>query len=394
MAASVRRHAGRMRCGIGRKGRKLGDDPLSAFPRSILIPLQDFALGGTERIAIRLANAWAREGRRVTIFCGEDEGALAELIDRAIVRVVEAPGRIARGRGSRRRLGKAATKYLRHSPADIAFIPGNYHWPAITPLAAMPADRRPRIVVQISAAVVKPQRRGARRLLYELRMRWLLRHSDAVVVLAGAALAEARRIAPGRVFRTIPLPALDDAAPAPTPAAGATIVAAGRLVPEKGFHDLIEAFAAVRRRDARLILVGAGPDAARLRSRVAGLDLADRVSFPGYVSDIRPFLDRSRLFVLASHYEGYAAVLVEALAAGRPVVATDCTPATGELLTDARFGTVVPIGDTVAMAAALEWMLASPPPDPALLAAKVARHRLTPVARDYIALFAGLEERR
>jgi glycosyltransferase involved in cell wall biosynthesis len=60
--------------------------------------------------------------------------------------------------------------------------------------------------------------------------------------------------------------------------------------------------------------------------------VADRVRLPGYVPDIRPWLAIARTFLLTSWYEGYAAVIVEALGAGRPVVSTDCTPAARELL--------------------------------------------------------------
>ncbi len=356
------------------------------FPRLILVPISDFALGGTERIAIRLANAWAARGCAVTLFCGQDKGALAGMVDRARVKVVEAG--IARGRGSRRRLGKAAARHLAREPADACFIPGNFHWPAIAPIAASKA--RPNIVVQISAAILKPQRQGWRRKLYEAQMARLLAEADAIVTLSQDALEDAAAIVPRAKLRTIPLPALEDDVAPPIPATGTTIMAAGRLVPEKGFHELIEAFALLDRPKTDLLIVGAGPDEARLRARAAKLGIADRLELPGYAPDIRPYLDRARLFVLSSHFEGYAAVLVEALAAGRPVVATDCTPATGELFTDAQTGAVVPIGDPAAMAVAIAAMLDRPVPDPQQLAAKVAPFRIGPVAERYLALFASL----
>jgi glycosyltransferase involved in cell wall biosynthesis len=325
----------------------------------------------------------------VTLFCGGDHGPLAEMIDRTRVRVVVAPGGIARGRGSRRRLGKAAALHLARHPHDACFIPGNYHWPAIRPLSRMPV----RIVAQISAAVVKVQRNGLRRRLYEWRMRGLLRHADAVVALSERAADEARVILPGLRVERIALPALEDDVASPLPASGRMVVAAGRLVPEKGFHDLIAAFALVEDREPTLTIVGAGPEAQRLRDQAASLGLRDRIKFPGYQTDIRPYLDEARLFVLSSHYEGYAAVLIEALAAGRPIVATDCTPATAELLDDPSIGQVVPIGDVPAMADAIGRMLAAAPPNPQALAAKVQGFKISPVAGDYIRLFAQLGAR-
>ena len=126
-----------------------------------------------------------------------------------------------------------------------------------------------------------------------------------------------------------------------------------------------------------------------MRRQSRALEIADRVEFIGYVTDIRPWLDAARLFVLASDFEGYPAVLVEALAAGRPVVATDCTPAT-RLLDAPGAGTVVPLDDSEALARAISAMLAQSPPDPEALAALVAHHRIGAVATEYLDLFAAL----
>ncbi len=243
------------------------------------------------------------------------------------------------------------------------------------------------IVAQVSAAIAKPQRAPLKQHLFEARMRWLLRDVGAVVTLSHAAEAKARTILRAHPVVTIPLPVLADdiAPPVPVPAPAAPrIVAVGRLVPEKGFDTLIEAVA--RLAAAELTIVGDGPDRTRLEGRIAALGLAARVTLAGYSADPRPWLDRARVAALPSRFEGYPAVLVEALAAGRPVVATDCTPATCELI-DRESGRVVPIDDVAAMAAALAELLAAPPPDPARLAARVAPFRIGPVADAYLALF-------
>ena len=134
--------------------------------------------------------------------------------------------------------------------------------------------------------------------------------------------------------------------------------------------------------------MGEGPLRADLAALAASLGVGDRVELPGYVPDLRPWLDRARVFLLSSRYEGYGAVVVEALAAGRPVVAFDTTPAVGELLSGAPDrGIVVPAGDLDALARALERALARPSRDPAALAAAVDRFRIGPVAQAYLALF-------
>jgi glycosyltransferase involved in cell wall biosynthesis len=351
-------------------------------PLSILIVLHDFTLGGTERIAVRLAGAWVAAGAVVTLFCGSDAGPLRALLDPR-VRLVVADPPFPRARGSRRALARA----VRRSPAlagcDVAFVPGNFHWPVAGALAA----RGLPVVVQVSAALDKPQRGPLRQALFDLRMRRLLHRVAAVVALSDRARDQADRILHRAVTRTIALPAIADDAPPPRPAIAAPhLLAAGRLVPEKGFDTLIAALARIQA-PATLTIVGEGPDRARLEALVRTLGLGARVRLPGYLPDIRPALDAARLFVLGSRFEGYPAVLVEALAAGRPVVATDCTPATA-LLAAPGAGAVVPIADAAAMANAIDQLLAAPPPDPHRLAAMVAQHRIGPVARAYLDLFA------
>lgn len=359
-------------------------------PLSLGIVIHDFALGGTERIAIRLARAWCELGAAVTIFCGSTEGPLLALLDPR-VRIARAPTPIARERGSRRKLARKAAAYFAREPVDGVFVPGNFHWSIIPSLARLPEAVRPVIVAHVSAALDKPQRGWLRQKAFNLRMRYMLRRATSIVTLSNFARDKANAIAGGKRALTIPLPALEDdiAAPLPLPNRK-TIVAAGRLVPEKGFRDLIDAFAALNDPVARLVIVGAGPAEQALRARVRWHRMDDRVRFPGYAQDIRSWLDVARIVVLPSHFEGYPAVLVEALAAGRPIVATSCTPATTELLGDAAFGRTVPIRDVAALTEAIRDLLAAPPPDPAALARSVSRHRMKPVAIAYLDLFANL----
>ncbi|UAK26086.1 glycosyltransferase [Sphingomonas nostoxanthinifaciens] len=356
--------------------------------------MHDFALGGTERIAVRLASRWAMEGAAVTILCGSGEGEMRALLDPA-VQVVAAPQPIARGRGSRLRLARAAAAHFGREPVDAVFLPGNFHWPVAPALAALPRAHRPAIVAQVSAALAKPQRRALRQFLFGRRMRLLLKGADAIVALSDAATAQAERMVGRPIVATIPLPALEDHMPAPLPVPDGPpiILAAGRLVPEKGFDLLIVAFARLDRGDAELVIVGEGPDRARLERLIAQHGLTARVRMPGYVADTRDWLDRARLFVLPSRFEGYPAVLIEALAAGRPAIVTNCTPAS-ELIDDPVAGRIVPIDDAPAMTAAMAAMLVLPPSDPVQLAIRVERHRIGPVAWHYLALFTGLAASR
>src|SRR3546814_17526755 len=83
---------------------------------------------------------------------------------------------------------------------------------------------------------------------------------------------------------------------------------------------------------------------------------------PGHVSDIAPYLGRADLLLLTSHYEGYPAVLVEAIAAGVAVVTTDCTAALAEILSSSDLGTLAPRRYPATLAAAIMAQLNRPPP--------------------------------
>jgi glycosyltransferase involved in cell wall biosynthesis len=358
--------------------------------RRILFVLHDLPLGGTERIALRLANRWAAMGREVTLFCGHAEGPLKPMVG-AGVDLVECDPPIPRGRGSRRRLGKALAAFVAQGDFDLLFIPGNFHWRVLPPVSRL--SHRPAVVAQLSAPLVRYDRGRLRQAVFNWTMRRWLAGADAAVSLSDAMSAEADRILGRRLTTRLPLPALEDDAPAPLPIPdNRLIVAAGRLVPEKGFDVAIRAFARLDDPAARLRILGEGPAHERLAALARELGVAERVELAGFVPDIRPHLDQARLFVLSSWFEGYGAVLVEALAAGRPAVATNCSPSVAELVAPRDPEAVVPTGDEAAMARAFRHVLDAPKPDPRALAATVAEYRLGPVSAAYLDLFDRVAE--
>lgn len=353
------------------------------------IVIHDFALGGTERIAVRLAKAWSELGSAVEIYCGSETGRLRELLG-ANVRVSTPAIPIKRGWRSIHRLAKAASAHFETHPVEGLFVPGNYHWPVVPAIAEIPPGSRPIIVAQISSALEKPQRGRLRQYWFQARMGRLLNNADKIVALSDETAAFARRMTSYSSVTTLRLPALEDitAPPVEVPAGPPLLVAAGRLVKQKDFPTLVDAFAILSHPTARLVIVGSGPQEAAIRARIAAHNLNERVHLVGYVRDIREWLDRARLFVLPSIHEGYGAVIIEALSAGRQVIATDCTPAARELLSSTTAGRVVPINDPTALAAAIEAMLEDPAPDPVILAKDVEGFRIGPIARSYLDLLS------
>jgi glycosyltransferase involved in cell wall biosynthesis len=212
--------------------------------------------------------------------------------------------------------------------------------------------------------------------------RWLLPTADAVIALTPSAARLLRQdgIPAGRVHVIPPGydPALFAAAAAdPFPGLPRPRVAyLGRLAPQKDVGTLLEAFARLPA-DAQLLVVGDGPDRPALQRRAQ--PFGSRVHFTGFVphAQVPAILRHVDLLVLPSLYEDLSSALIEAMAAGLPVVATR-VGGTADLVDDGVNGLLVAPGDPAALAAAISRVL----PDPAMAA------RLSSAARRTAAAYA------
>ena len=167
-------------------------------------------------------------------------------------------------------------------------------------------------------------------------------------------------------------------------------LAAGRMTPQKDFATLIDAFACLRkRRDVRLAILGVGPLEASLKAQRARLGLEQDVDFPGYRMNPYPLMKHASAFVLSSRHESFGIVLVEAMALGTPVVSTDCPSGPTEILEAGRYGALVPPGDPVALANAMENVLGNRVPAE-LLKARAGTFEVGAVAGHYADLFDRL----
>jgi glycosyltransferase involved in cell wall biosynthesis len=143
-------------------------------------------------------------------------------------------------------------------------------------------------------------------------------------------------------------------------AASVRIVAAGRLQAQKGFDLLLQALAQTGGIPWQLLLLGSGPDEARLKSLAQELGIGARVHFLGWDSNPYRWMGGCDLFVLSSRWEGMPNAMLEAMALGLPVVAFDCPSGPSEILAAGSYGVLVQPESPAALSAALKALLISP----------------------------------
>lgn len=221
--------------------------------------------------------------------------------------------------------------------------------------------------------------------------RWVHAHSDAAVCVTDSLVSGvvANGLPPSRahvvingidVARVRELAGLDElstagaeergATAAPGGSAGPgrhdlpTIVGNGRLHGQKDFALLVRAHAQVRADgfEHRLVLLGEGPARPELEALVAELGVDDSVELPGFAENPYRQIAAADLFVLSSRMEGMPLTLLEALAVGVPIIATRCGTGPDTLLDGGKYGDLVPVGSSNAMAAALKRHLRDPQP--------------------------------
>jgi len=337
----------------------------------IAIFAPSLAGGGAERGAIKLAEGLARRGFDVDLVLAAAEGPRIQEIP-ADVRLVDL--------GARRVLGSlpGLVRYLRREkPHALASVLDHAN---IVALWARKLGRYPGRVVVIEqntlseAALNGKTRRD--RVMPRLVRRFYPWADYVVGVSEGVAddLAQFVSLSPDKlrvISNPIVATEIGELARAPLNHAWfesdePVFVAAGRLRPQKDFPTLLRAFANVRStRHARLVILGEGPERARLEALVDELGLTEDVSLPGATPNPYAYMARSTAFILSSRWEGLPTVLIEAMSCGAPVIATDCPSGPQEILAGGRYGTLVPVGDVAALAeameAALDGKLARPP---------------------------------
>ena len=331
----------------------------------ILITIHRLSHGGADRVAMHLANGFARAGFPVGIAVlrdgGEGEEALLALLD-PNVRV----GHAGRPMGSRHLELIRGRKYLR-SLADTSIpalvLASSNNMGLVTGLSRRNHTASPAYVMKFTNPVIRPEDRTRLKRYYRRHLYGLVfANFDRVLALSTEECATLAKLYPGRCgkFRVATNPYVTSEMLEPTAGVASavpTIVSLTRLMPQKRIDILIRAFARMGDPNRQLTIVGDGPERSRLEALAQMLGIADRVSMPGFMEDPMPVLRGADLLALSSDYEGLPAVVFEALACNVPVVTTNSFEAACSVLDGVPRSAVVPLGDVDALARAMDSSL-------------------------------------
>lgn len=190
----------------------------------------------------------------------------------------------------------------------------------------------------------------ARRLLYPFAS-GIVVQSEPVASWARAFLKADRVHVVPNFVRSLPMPSGSRSKN--------SVLAVGRLDRQKGFDILLRAFhaAGLAERGASLTILGDGPERATLDSLARELRIEHAVALPGVVSDPERWMAQATVFVLSSRFEGFPNVLLEAMAMGCPVIASDCDSGPRDIVRDDVDGVLVPPEDVNRLSAALARLM-------------------------------------
>lgn len=343
--------------------------------------VERLAVGGAENLAVRIANGRAATGAPSLLYALKPGGPLtARLTHDVTLRELGLERRSVRQfpafLGSLRRGRQGLSRQLAADRVDVvqAHLPEANFWGL-----SVTGRRGPAVIATVhnnDEFHYGEGDGGVRRALRRQAYRLIVARCAAVVTVSAAvseSLAAELRLSSAQADRLVVVPN-GVTVPGPMPGAreevrqelGLTpqqhlVLGAGRLTEQKNFADLVTVAAALRDRGVQAVVAIAGDGELRdaLQRQAAGLGLSSGLRLLGIRDDLDRLLQAADLFVLSSRWEGLPLVLLEAMAAGCPVVGY-AIDGTRDVLEDGRHGVLVPPDDADALASAVAALLGQP----------------------------------
>ena len=354
--------------------------------------LHDLRAGGAERISVNLANAIALKRHDIDLVLVNMEGCRTffDQLNES-VRVIALP----QSRTLTSALGFRA--YIEEARPDLV-ISALTHINISALIAHKLCKHKPKITVvehgQFSRECQKPMPAFVR-LAYRAAP-WLYPEADVIATVSEGAkhdLSNAIGVAHERIsvlYNPVMTERLLEASFEPVghpwfnDRERPIVLAVGALRTEKNFPLLIDAFAIIRqKRFARLVILGEGPEYAKIAKCAETSAYAADIALLGFEGNPLKYMRHAAVLALSSDHEALPTVLIEAMACGTPVVATDCPSGPSEILLGGELGALAKVGDPASLAGALENVLDRPTP-PDLLIRRAAHFSAEKAAERYL----------
>ncbi len=327
-------------------------------PIHIAFYMHDLSGGGVERMRLTLIAALRAKGLAVSLILGQRNGPLESEIPQdlsvfdlhASRTILEIPRLVS---------------FLRQNRPDI-LISSLDHNNIAALIAHAWTGFVSRLIVCQHNALLAERKSGWKYRLVPFAYRILHRFADAFIAVSrGVAnelcdVAKLPRAKISVIYNPVIGPDFEARANVGAPHAWfvnrscPVFVFIGRLTTQKDVVTLLLAMQRLlRRQDARLIIVGGGEDLEKLRQMAEQRAIHYAIEFVGFQCNSLPWIKHADALVSSSRYEGLGNAIIEALACGTPVIATDCPHGPAEVLLEGTLGTLVPVGDFEALAEAM-----------------------------------------
>ncbi len=321
--------------------------------------------GGAERVTVNLANHWAAKGWKITVVtltaADQDAYALDSSITRISLKMAGPSRSIAHGLTQNFRRVRALRQALLDIEPDIAVAMMDTS--CIT--LALAARGLTGIVAAGSIRVHPPDVpakaiwKGIQSVAYGQLSAIVAQTQATASWLAANTNARRIEVIPNPIQWPLPHCGPELEPDAVCKSGRKLLLAVGRLVPQKGFDLLIDAFAKLseHHRDWDLGIMGEGPERHRLEQEIFAKGLGQRVFLPGWAGNMADWYERANLYAMSSRFEGFPNTLAEAMAHGLPTVSFDCDAGPKDIIRHGMDGFLVPREDVPALAAALNQLM-------------------------------------
>ncbi|MGH1403799.1 MAG: glycosyltransferase [Alphaproteobacteria bacterium] len=324
--------------------------------------LSDLKGGGAQKMVINLANWFAGQGHKSELVLVNDEGDYKGLIaDNVIVRNLDKPRTF--------QAIPALARYLKGENPDILFS-ALYHVNVAAVLGKTLSGTKTKLVISERNYMTRSLGDYSvhTRLLWRFLMRFFYPFSNHIVGISNGVCDDLKGRLPTTshkkiqtIYNPVVTAEFEDSVAKKVERvfpdhSSLKLITSGRLVPQKDYPTLLKSFALYLEKDpqAHLVILGDGALKEELKSLSDTLGVRDNITFKGFVDEPLAHIKQADIFIMTSAWEGFCNVIVEALYCGLKVISTDCPAGPAEILEDGEYGMLCPVGDSRAIAHAIE----------------------------------------